>query len=116
MVIAEQDGLYHAILVDFGKVREVTKSKKYSLTLKQQEVYRQRHYHIAPEVVSGISPQSTESDVYSFGQLISLICKYNNVEGLRLLAVKCINGSSQKRPNVNAIIAELNGLRNYEDI
>ena len=57
--VTEQDGLSRAILIDFGKVREVSKAKRYRLTSREQETYRIKHQHIAPEVVRGVTTTTT---------------------------------------------------------
>lgn len=41
VLIAENlEGLKHAVLIDFGKVREQSKTKKYTLSIKEQDRYR----------------------------------------------------------------------------
>ena len=64
-------------VIDFGKMKEMSKAKIYILSLKDQERYGKYYRQIAPEVVSGKAKQSAASDIYSFGQVISLICHYN---------------------------------------
>lgn len=39
--------------------------EKKVLSTNEKALYYKEHYHIAPEVIEGISPQSIKSDVYS---------------------------------------------------
>ena len=56
----------------------------------------------------GTHPQCPASDVYGFGLLLSLLCKYNKTyEPLRKLAFSCINGTPEKRPTTQQLVAAL---------
>jgi serine/threonine protein kinase len=101
---------YSAVIIDFGKMKESSKAKLYKLSLKEQERYGKYHNHIAPEVVCGKQTQSAASDIYSFGQVISLVCHYNRYEELRKIAVQCINGTPSRRPTIDNLISQLNSL------
>lgn len=105
--MTEKNNSYDAVIIDFGKMRKVENSKKYRLSVKEREDYRLKYPHIAPEVIRGETPPSFASDVYAFGQLISYTCKYECIESLRLIAVKCIHGTAARRPSVNEMILEL---------
>lgn len=107
MIISEVDKMLHPIIIDFGKSTTQTKGKVYQLSERDQEKYRKYHKHIAPEVVRGTHPQSQASDIYAFGLLLSLLCKYEQYEPLRKLAFSCINGSPEKRPTTQQLVAEL---------
>lgn len=101
---------YSAVIIDFGKMKELSKAKVYKLSLKEQEKYGKYHCHISPEVVRGRQCQSAASDVYSLGQVISLICHYNRFEDLRKIAVQCIHGTPSKRPTTESLIEQLTVL------
>ena len=88
VIISDADHSLHPMIIAKGKL--------YRLSLRDQEKYRKHHKHIAPEVVRGTHPQSPASDVYGFGLLLSLLCKYTTNEVLRKLAFSCINGSPRK--------------------
>lgn len=108
VIISDVNNSLHPVIIDFGKSTLLTKGKLYKLSLRDQEKYRKYHKHIAPEVVRGTHPQSPASDVYGFGLLLSLLCKYNKTyEPLRKLAFSCINGSPEKRPTTQQLVAEL---------
>ena len=97
----------YTAVIDFGKMKEISKDKIYKLSLKDQERYGKYHRHIAPEVVRGRAKQSAASDIYSLCQVISLICHYNRHEDLRKIAVQCIHGTPSKRPTIESLISQL---------
>ena len=107
-VISDVNNSLHPVIIDFGKSTTLAKGKLYKLSLRDQEKYRKYHKHIAPEVVRGTHPQSPASDVYGFGLLLSLLCKYNKTyEPLRKLAFSYINGSPEKRPTTQQLVVAL---------
>jgi serine/threonine protein kinase len=105
--IMVRNGAGDAVIIDCGKMKEISKAKIYKLSLKDQERYGKYHRHIAPEVVRGRAKQSAASDIYSLGQVISLICHYNRHEDLRKIAVQCIHGTPSKRPTIESLISQL---------
>ena len=36
--------------------------------------YKRHHCHIAPDLHDGLCKQSTESDIFSLGKILNLIC------------------------------------------
>lgn len=107
VIIYEAHNSLHPVIIDFGKSTTLAKGKVYKLSIKDQEKYRKVYKHIAPEVVRGTHPQSQASDVYAFGLLLSLLCKHKPYEPLRKLAFSCINGTPEKRPTTQHLVAEL---------
>jgi len=63
---------YRAILIDFGKCTVSTASGCLikHLTPEEQEKYKRKHGHIAPEIINGSHPSSFASDVYSYGRIV----------------------------------------------
>lgn len=63
---------YHPMLIDFGKAIHLSEapSKRKSLTACEQDEYRNKYRHIAPEIVLG-DPPSFASGIYSFGVVMS---------------------------------------------
>ena len=94
-------GSYMPIIIDFDK------AKKYKLTEKEKEKYSRKYKHIAPEVVWGSHPKSAASDIYSFSQVISLVCFYHKSLELLSIAKQCIDGTPEKRPSIVEIISQL---------
>lgn len=107
VIINENSNSLHPVIIDFGKCSTIAGGKLYHLSPRDQEKYRKYHEHIAPEVVRGTHPQSTASDIYAFGLLLSLLCKNKRYEPLRELAFACINGSPENRPSTQHLVAEL---------
>ena len=64
---------YHAVLIDFGKATEKESGRTSKLSDQEKITYLSRYPHIAPEVVHGEFKQSTYSDIYSIGQLLSKV-------------------------------------------
>lgn len=62
-----------AILIDFGKSKQISKTKLLKPKVHVKEV-SQRYPHIVPELHCG-GKQSTSSDVYSFGASIHRVLK-----------------------------------------
>ena len=106
VINSDADHSLHPIIIDFGNSTTLAKGKLYRLSLRDQEKYRKHHKHIAPEVVRGTHPQSPASDVYGFGLLLSLLCKYKS-NYLHKLAFSCINETPEKRPTTQQLVAEL---------
>lgn len=98
VVVSKIYDKFFPVLIDFGKAVNVVNAKVYTLSPKEQDKYRKYHKHIAPELVRGTHKQSTASDIYSFGLLISLVCKHFPCEPLRKLAFQCIHCNPNKRP------------------
>lgn len=63
---------FHPMLIDFGKSIEVSEaiSKKKCLSAHEQDDYRKKYRHIAPEIILG-QPPSFASDLFSFGVVMS---------------------------------------------
>lgn len=110
VIISKINDHFSPIIIDFGKAVDMAKAKVYQLPAKDQEKYRKEHKQIAPELVRGTHKQSTASDVYSFGLLISLVCKYYLCEPLRKLAFQCIHCNPSKRPQIVHLKNEFNKI------
>ena len=68
----------------------MTEAKRKVLSEEEQKIYRDKHSHIAPEVVKGTHPPSIKSDVYSTGVVFSQLYKNNKVKTVKELARKCL--------------------------
>ena len=58
MIYRDREGL-KCVLIDFGKACKVEEGKHKKLSDDETIKYRERHSHIAPEIVDGKSPQTT---------------------------------------------------------
>jgi serine/threonine protein kinase len=60
---------FHAILIDFGKACSFANAKRTELSEELKAEYREKHAHIAPEII-GKSKQSPTRDVYALGRVV----------------------------------------------
>ncbi|XP_068750256.1 probable serine/threonine-protein kinase DDB_G0271682 [Montipora capricornis] len=100
---------HRAILIDFGKCIHLSAAGNHlkHLTPLEQKKYHQKHGHIAPEIVSGASPPSFASDIYSFGQLVYAVGTFIDHHFLRALGKRCCHDDATMRPELNHIVDEL---------
>lgn len=66
----EEEGL-KPVIIDFGKacsIKEAYDKKLKNLSPEMKRVYRERHSHIAPEIVNGTSAQSTAMIYFLLGK------------------------------------------------
>jgi serine/threonine protein kinase len=100
VILAQHSVTYHPIIIDFGKSRRIQDAKHYCLSQKEKEKYRQRYWHIAPELINGTHKQSTKSDIFSLGVLMTNVCKCHKYEQLSGLAKECTNDNPIERPTL----------------
>ena len=100
---------YRAILIDFGKCTASTASGSLikHLTPEEQEKYKRKHAHIAPEIINGSHPPSFASDVYSYGRIVCAVGAKNACDFLCALGKKCIHSDAKLRPKLIQIIEQL---------
>ena len=60
----------NAVIIDFGKCMLETSCSLNRLSESKHKTYKRRHWHVSPELVSGMSKPSTASDIYSLGRVI----------------------------------------------
>lgn len=84
------------MLIDFGKACLANEGKKKVLSRNEKAIYYKEHYHIAPEVIEGLCPQSIKSDVYSFGVVIASLYKRSRYIPLKELAKHCLKPFSAR--------------------
>ena len=87
------------VLIDFGKACYVKDARTYELSIQQRRKYDKKYPQLALEVVQGVTSQSYESDIYSFGRILSQI----NSQKLRLpiltrMGEECLSSEYKRRP------------------
>ena len=107
IVVRGESASYTPVIIDFGKMKKISEAKRYNLSPKEKEKYSSKYKHIAPEVIQGSHPKSEASDIYSLGQVISLVCFYNRSTDLQKIARQCVHGTPEKRPTMLEIISQL---------
>ncbi|CAB3978778.1 probable serine threonine- kinase gdt4 [Paramuricea clavata] len=89
IILQNSTGFYEPVIIDFGKMKKAENAKIYKLNTKERDHYLKCYKHIAPEIVWGKSAASPASDIYSFGQVISLVVYYTKLTGLQKIAKAC---------------------------
>lgn len=100
---------YHPMLIDYGKaiLMSDAPSKRKSLNALEQEEYRKRHRHIAPEIVLG-QPPSFASDIYSFGLVMSDVSSKIETEQYFLEGQrKCLEKEPKLRCSISYLLSQL---------
>jgi len=98
-----------AILIDFGKCTASTARGCLikCLTPEEQEKYKRKHGHIAPEIINGSHPPSFASDVYCYGQIVCAVGAKVACDFLCALGKKCIYSDAKLRPKLIQIRKQL---------
>ena len=99
-----------AVIVDFGKSCYMSHAKRYNLSKKQIEEYKQHHPQIAPDLREGHCKQSPASDAYSLGRIMKCLLKMNFIKvDISSIVDKCLLFHACQRPSVQEIQAFFNG-------
>lgn len=109
ILLTDFNSEYHPMLIDFGKSIQISEapSKRKSLTLLEQDEYRKKHKHIAPEVVLG-HPPSFLSDIFSFGVVMSDVSNRVKTESCFLDAQKkCLEKDPKLRCPMSYLLSQL---------
>ncbi|XP_065892634.1 tyrosine-protein kinase CSK-like isoform X2 [Dysidea avara] len=110
VVFYTDSGIQVPVIVDFGKCQHVSRTQKYSLTKHQQEEYRSKHQHIAPDLIDGTNRPSPKSDIYSYGRMFrTVVVNYpisrKSISPAIIELIKsCVKYESSKRPCLENII------------
>ena len=111
IVLDVNDGLFKAVLIDFGKACFHGNGKKYSLSLDDVNLYKRNHPHIAPDLRDGLCFQDRLSDVYSFGRVLFLVYeKVLPVAVLEPLSKLCLKYNGVDRPTTEDLNTFLTNL------
>ena len=65
--------MYQVVLIDFGKASTIKEGHRLRLSDSERHQYKMKYPTIAPEVVDGVHPFSTKSDMYAVGHVIRQI-------------------------------------------
>lgn len=100
---------FHPMLTDFGKSIKVSGAvfKTKCLSAHEQDEYRKKYWHIAPEIILG-QPPSFASDIFSFGIVMADISanfpsENCSVEGQR----KCLEKDPKLRCSILYLLSQL---------
>lgn len=100
------------VIVDFGKATLIENGRHLYLTASEKSEYFRRYTHIAPEVIDGISRQSTRSDMYGVGKVIQKVLDADifsakNRKAMDDLATKCCSPKYLSRPTAKEALDSL---------
>ena len=70
VIVTKDNVQFDAILIHFGKACSFANAKRKELSEGLKAEYREKHGHIAPEIIEGKSKQSPASDVYALGRVV----------------------------------------------
>ena len=99
------------MIIDFGKACFEIDGKAYSLSSAEKLEYSKHHPQIAPDLRDGYCKQCKASDIYSFGRIISAICKNKlPLPALISMSEMCLEFSKTKRPTTNELCTFLKNL------
>lgn len=109
---------YQVILIDFGKASTIKERKYLQLTVAQQHMYKIKYTHIAGEVIEGVMPRSTKSDMYALGKVLQQVKderRYYNLtddvqEELSAIIDNCILPDYKKRPEAGQCLSQIKEL------
>lgn len=109
---------YQIVLIDFGKGTTTKKTNYLRLAESEKPVYKQKRKHISPEVIDGIAPFSSKSDMYSVGHLMQKISgerRYFNLPDevqtqLNGMIDRCLSPDYMLRPEANCLLQEIRTL------
>ena len=109
MIYRDGEGL-KCVLTDFGKACKVEGRKHKKLSDDEKIKYRERHSHIAPEIVDGKSPQMTSSDIHALGRIILKIGTRYECDKIVALIKLCTSENPAKSATLSFLIDECDEL------
>ena len=77
------------------------------LSFEEQQVYREKHGHVAPEIIAGQSPPTVASDIFSFGRLVGFIARKLRNGALKVVGKTCTHSDPKSRPTFCVVIQQL---------
>jgi serine/threonine protein kinase len=86
VMIVSNSSVLSPVLIDFGKTCLVSEGKKKILSQAEKSKYYKDHFHIAPEVIEGLCPQTIKSDVFSLGVLVASVYRHTKYKPLKEVA------------------------------
>jgi serine/threonine protein kinase len=89
---------FHPVIIDFGKCVKIKKAKLKKPKLDVNSALK-RYPHIAPEIHRG-ERQTTSSDIFSFGYLVSFIKNKAKFNAFSMIVKKCTSSVPSKRPSL----------------
>ena len=106
ILLTYKNTLFVPVIIDFGKcIRKQEASRK-----QEQETYKQKYTHVAPEVVAGTHPPSHASDVYALGRLLRQIATKIGCKPLISLSECSLKNDPNARPSLDHLLVSVKSL------
>lgn len=98
------------VIIDFGKCIRIQEARRKVLSKQEQETYKQKYTHVAPEVVAGTHPPSHASDVYALGRLLRQIATKIGCKPLLSLSECSLKNEPNARPSLDHLLVSVKSL------
>ena len=107
---------FQIIVIDFGKATSVDGGRTFSLTESDKAEHYSLYAHIPPEVIEGVSSQTTMSDIYSAGCIIKCVSnnsiRHDDVKlALNVVVMKCCSSEFCSRPKAQEVLDLLKQIK-----
>ena len=109
-MITYKNTMFVPVIIDFGKCISKQEACIRILSKEQQETYKQKYKHIAPEVVAGTHPPSYLSDIYALGLLLGQIANKIHCKSLLSLSECCLVSNPQARVSLDYLMVSIQSL------
>ncbi|CAB4022852.1 probable serine threonine- kinase gdt4 [Paramuricea clavata] len=103
---ANEDGNLQLVLIDFGKACKIEQAEYCDIPKKRRKMYREKHSHIAQEIVEGIAKQSTASNILSVGRIAYRLGQHVYSNEVTDLSISCTNENVIVRCSLSLVIEE----------
>ena len=110
IMITYKNTMFVPVIIDFGKCISKQEACIRILSKEQQETYKQKYKHIAPEVVAGTHPPSYLSDIYALGLLLGQIANKIHCKSLLSLSECCLVSNPQARVSLDYLMVSIQSL------
>ena len=94
-----------------GKACSFIDAVSYTLSQDQRKKYAEFHPQVAPEVHDGLAPQSTKSDTYAYGRVLSQMNTVKlQMRVLCTLSSECLSTDYKRRPTTSNLFTFMRNL------
>ena len=110
ILLTYKNTLFVPVIIDFGKCIRKQEASRKVLSKQEQETYKQKYTHVAPEVVAGTHPPSHASDVYALGQLLRQIATKIGCKPLLSLSECSLKNDPNARASLDHLLVSVKSL------
>ena len=110
ILLTYKNTLFVPVIIDFGKCIRKQEASRKVLSKQEQETYKQKYTHVAPEVVAGTHPPSHASDVYALGRLLRQIATKIGSKPLLSLSECSLKNDPNARASLDHLLVSVKSL------